>query len=885
MAELKANYGKGAFLAIFLVGLFTVSSLLVLVSTGATGEESEVELTDQPTGPTRLSGTLSLKNQGATQKFKHTTNYAYSGSSVISGDVNGDGADDVIIGARGANSYTGEILVYFGMISTAPLMTDAQADVKISAPSGVNYFGETIGVGDVDGDGIDDIISGSMYGSSYRGEAYIYFGNKAWRKGTTVSSSDVIFKGQSGTSTSVYFGMDVWVEDLDGDLVDDVIVVEPYYQQGRVLERWKGYSYNVYNYTGLCFIFFGRSRTEWGAKGVTYDLNSGLPANTVRIKGWAPLYSGTNYRYAYIGYYGGQALHAGDFNGDKINDLVIGGYLTYTGGSYSYAGATTVIFGMNRTNWMRWSGQYDLLARQGEYMFFTNHMSSAYTGQNPRLGDINGDGFDDLITTSYRGTGSYEGKYWVIFGTNDATRLNTLMKTQQNTWPYGGYYNLLDSVADLTIVGSETYAYGSSAWCDDFDGDGYDDLLIGAGGAYVGSYYYAGKVYLFYGRPTAQWKAKFTWSFSDSDWVAEGEQSYSYLGYYYYQTLGSGDFNNDKIADILMGAPMDGGSYFGACYMQLTVPPKLELGKFDIVDADGFDGKTVLPETGGAPMSEKATNLTGDGVYTFNGNLTDSWTVNEVQELRVIMSLRGIQMGVQYSFGYGLENKTFFTINNPSKGMSLVKEQSNFQYLGFQSAEFNLSVKFHLTFLNQEPFDVIYQAVRKSGIEEIRLNERLHLEKDLVLEGTDFYVTRDGAEVHRGEYLAVGGPLKVTGMRIIHPGTIVSPADDKFFVRVFDSYSRIFEDKSSSGRQIYVEIPMSVDSGIYKFSMDVILSEYAAQYMTVTAVVPAFYLQLDFNGPDRPRNVRFHSDGLVDPEGRWDNDLSVWVTWDPSFDT
>ncbi len=883
MAGLKGNYGKATFLAIFLVGLFTVSSLLVLVSTGATGESGDMELNDQPTGPTRLSGTLSLKDQGATQKFRHTSNYAYMGSAVVSGDVNGDGADDIIIGARGASSYTGEILIYFGMISTAPDMTDTQADVKINAPSGARYYGESIGVGDVDGDGIEDIISGSMYGSSNRGEAYIHFGSRAWKKGTTVASPDVIFKGQAGSSSSVYFGMDVWVEDMDGDGVSDVIAVEPNYNQGYVQERWKGSSYYLNNYTGLCFIFFGRSRTEWGAKGVTYDLNSGLPTNTVRIKGWAPYSSGS--RRAYIGYYAGQALGTGDFNGDRINDLAIGGYQTYAGSSYPYAGATTVIFGMNRTNWFKWGGEYDLLARQGEYMFFTNAQSYTYTGYNPRFGDLNGDGFDDLITCSYYGSGSYEGVVWVIFGTNDTTRLNTLMKTMQGSWPTGGYYNYYNNVADFKFQGDQTYSYGAQAWADDFDGDGKDDLLIGAGGTNVGSFYYAGKVYLFYGKTTAQWKSKFQWGFGDSDWVAEGEGQYAYLGYYYYQTLGSGDFDNNGVADLLLGSPMQGGSYFGACYMLLPSPPELKLGKFDIVDADGFDKKTVLPETGGAPTSEKATNLTGDGVYTFNGNLTDSWTVNEVQELRVIISLRGVQMGVQYSFGYGLANGTFFTINNPAKGMSLVKEQSNFQYLGFQSAEFNLSVKFHLTFLNQEPFDVIYQAVRKSGITEIRLEERLHLEKDLVLEGTDFYVTRDGAEVHRGDYLAVGGPLHVTGMRIVHAGTIVSPGDDKFFVRVFDSYSRIFEDRSSSGRQIMTEIPMSVDSGIYKFFMDVILSEYAAQYMTVTAVVPAFYLQLDFMGPERPNNVRFHSDSLVDPEGRWDNDLGVWVTWDPSFDT
>ncbi|MCU0798788.1 MAG: FG-GAP-like repeat-containing protein, partial [Candidatus Thermoplasmatota archaeon] len=875
--------GSSKFLSLFLAALFIVTSLTVMatVAVGDAGSDGEKELLDSPTGATRLTGTLSLKDQGATQKFRHTTTSSYFGTGMNSGDVNGDGADDVIVGAFYANSYVGAIYVFFGMKTTSPEVTTDQADVIINPPSGTpayGYFGSSIGVGDVDGDGIDDIIAGDHYASSYRGEAYIYFGNRAWGKGATISTPDVIFKGKSGYSSSCYFGQDVWVEDMDGDNVDDVIVVEPYWYEYNVQEKWKGYSYTIsYNYTGLCFIFFGRTRTEWGAKGTVYDCNT-LPANSVMIKGWAPIYSST-YHYAFIGYYSGQALDAGDFNGDGYNDLAIGGYMTYIN-SYYYAGATTVIFGMNRAGWLQWGGIYDCLARQGEYMYFTKEQTYVYSGQNPRFGDINGDGFDDLFVCSYYGTGSYEGIIWAILGTNDGTKLNTLKKTMHGSWPSGGYYNLLDSVADFKFVGDQTYAYGGQCWSDDFDGDGTDDLLIGAGGANS----YAGAVYLFYGRTTTQWKAKSTWSFSDSNWVCIGEGSSNYLGYYYYQTLGSGDFNKDGIADILMGSYYYGSGQ-GACYMQLTVPPNLELGKFDVVDADGIDGKTVLPEAGGAPMSEKATNLTGDGVYTFNGNLTDSWTVNEVQELRVILSLRGIHMGVQYSFAYGLQNGSFFTINNPSKGMSLVKEQSNFQYLGFQSGEFNLSVRFHLTFLNQEPIDVIYQAVRKSGITEIRLNERLHLEKDLVLEGTDFYVTRDGSEVHRGDYLAVGGPLKVTGMRIIHPGTIVSPADDKFFVRVFDSYSRIFEDRSSSGRQIYVEIPMSVDSGIYKFSMDVILSEYAAQYMTVTAVVPAFYLQLDFTGPERPLNVRFHSDGLVDPEGRWDNDLSVWVTWDPSFDT
>ncbi|MCK7516096.1 MAG: hypothetical protein MZV70_77070 [Desulfobacterales bacterium] len=182
---------------------------------------------------------------------------------------------------------------------------------------------------------------------------------------------------------------------------------------------------------------------------------------------------------------------------------------------------------------------------------------------------------------------------------------------------------------------------------------------------------------------------------------------------------------------------------------------------------------------------------------------------------------------------------------------------------------------------------MIWQAVRKSGITEIEVEqERLHSEKDLVLEGTDFYVTRDGSDVHRGDYLAVGGPLQVTGMRIIHPGTIVSPADDKFFVRDLR-----FVRRDIRGPELIWPADIRGDPDVGGFWHLQVL--HGRDPVGVCGPVH----DRDGSGPgvlsaaglqqvqDRPRNVRFHSDGLVDPEGRWDNDLGVWVTWDPSFDT
>ena len=166
---------------------------------------------------------------------------AYFGFSVgTAGDVNGDGISDVIVGAYGEN----KVYVFYGSadgLSTIPAWT------AVSDQAGA-LFGVSVGTaGDVNGDGYSDVIVGASYYEGFKGGVFVYYGSA---DGLPVDPGENIATPVSAAWTAesdqpnAYFGCSVGTAgDVNGDGYSDVFC------GGCVLRKIQG--------RGLCVLRFG----------------------------------------------------------------------------------------------------------------------------------------------------------------------------------------------------------------------------------------------------------------------------------------------------------------------------------------------------------------------------------------------------------------------------------------------------------------------------------------------------------------------------------------------------------------------------------------------------------------------------------------------------
>lgn len=401
----------------------------------------------------------------------------FSGSSVSgSGDINGDGLADIVIGATHADPVDGDagaVYVVFGKTSAfGPEVSlsalDGVSGFRIDGESDGDRFGVSVNAsGDVNGDGVTDVVIGAgNAGADSRGRVYVLFGSRqpfaAAIAGSSLNGTNgFIIDGEGDAGSD--FGTAVGTVDINGDGFDDVLVGAPSLSvPGDVYGTLKGAAYVVFgaasqknpaisvttlNGKNGFKILGEQAFSSMGfAVGAAGDFNDdgiddlivGAPGRAAvsiveqpgsayvifgKVKGWSPVFdvttlNGTN-GFEIIGaantdLAGSSVGTVGDFNGDGVSDVIVGAPDSDAGGDNK--GAAHVVFG-------RPSGippQINVASINGTngYSFLGSNTGERAGFSVAGIGDINRDGLADIAVGSpfYGDDGSVDGRAYVVFG-------------------------------------------------------------------------------------------------------------------------------------------------------------------------------------------------------------------------------------------------------------------------------------------------------------------------------------------------------------------------------------------------------------------------------------------------------------------------------------
>ena len=376
----------------------------------------------------------------------------------------------------------------------------------------LNYFGSAVVFGDFDGDGRDEMVVGepnyAAGGESGSGAIRVYNslpGNTSYHRLTQNTPG---FPGAPGANGKL--GKTLAVGDFDHDGLDDLVVGAP------------GYA----------------SSGDRGAAYVLYGRSTGLQTfNRATAHGPPDADAGAGWSDSHWGF--GFSLAVGDFGGDAADDLAIGMPGRTVGGQQN-AGAVFIRYGkidegtsaVNAQIWTQSSP--GVPGNPGSFYLF---------GYSVAAGDISSTSYKDELAIGIPGhdvSGKYlAGAAMVMVGTDTVLGTAGIQHIHQDWGATHGVAENRDS-------------FGTSVAIGDFDDDSYADLAVGVPDENVDGFDYAGFVNVYFGSSTGL-SATRAFSLALNGPQADTLEYNQFFG----QTLMIGDFNDNGIDDLAVGAPGD----------------------------------------------------------------------------------------------------------------------------------------------------------------------------------------------------------------------------------------------------------------------------------------------------------------------------------------